>query len=98
VLWFEHKLFDQIEILQILDWFASPGEGHPGLHLISSGTLEGMPMVRGLGKLSLQQIIALWPDRMPISAPALARARRGWGHLGLRTRARLNGIWLRQIL
>ncbi len=50
MLWFEHNLLDQLQILQILDWRASPEEAHPGLHLICISTFEGMPRFRGLGK------------------------------------------------
>jgi hypothetical protein len=31
VLWFEHDLLDQLQILQILDWFSIPEHTHPGL-------------------------------------------------------------------
>lgn len=78
VLWFEHDLLDQLQILQILDWFAAPENAHPGLEMICIGAFEGMPRFRGLGELSPQQIASLWPDRKPISAAALASVRNGW--------------------
>ena len=37
-----------------------------------------MPRFRGFGELSPQQMLILCPDRMPISAPALGKARWGW--------------------
>jgi hypothetical protein len=78
VLWFEHDLLDQLQILQILDWFAAPERAHPGLQMICIGAFEGMPRFRGLGELSPTQIATLWSDRKPVSATALASARTGW--------------------
>lgn len=34
VLWFEHDLLDQLQFLQILDWFVAPGDAYSGPHLI----------------------------------------------------------------
>lgn len=78
VLWFEHDLLDQLQILQILDWFAAPEHEHPGLQMICIGAFEGLPNFRGLGQLSPEQIATLWPDRRPMPVTALAAARDGW--------------------
>jgi len=78
VLWFEHDLLDQLQILQVLDWFAAPERAHPGLQMICIGAFEGMPRFRGLGELSPRQLATLWPDRQLVSAAALASARDGW--------------------
>jgi hypothetical protein len=78
VLWFEHDLLDQLQILQVLDWFAAPGNAHPDLQMICIGAFDGMPSFRGLGELSPQQIASLWPDCKSISAAALASVRNGW--------------------
>lgn len=78
VLWFEHDLLDQLQILQILDWFAEPEHEHPGLQMICIGAFEGLPNFRGLGQLSPEQIATLWPDGRPVPVTALAAARDGW--------------------
>ena len=34
VLWFEHDLYDQLQLIQILDWFSHQDLGHTRLSLI----------------------------------------------------------------
>ena len=37
VLWFEHDLYDQLQLIQILDWFAGRDRGATALGLINVG-------------------------------------------------------------
>jgi hypothetical protein len=78
VLWFEHDLLDQLQILQILDWFAAPRNTHDGLMMICVGVFEGMPNFRGLGQLSPAQLATLWPAQKLVSQAILQAARSGW--------------------
>jgi hypothetical protein len=69
VLWFEHDLYDQLQLIQILDWFASQAGGGP-LSLIDSG--------RYLGPMEPGELVALYPTRLPVSQAQLELASRAW--------------------
>jgi hypothetical protein len=66
VLWFEHDLYDQLQLLQILALLDGPG----GVELIQSGGF--------LGPLSTDELEALWPGRAPLTDDLVALAHRGW--------------------
>ncbi len=74
VLWFEHDLYDQLQLLQAL---ALAGEGS-SLELIAVGTFPGHPDFRGLGELSAEELETLWPQRRPVGPDVLALASAGW--------------------
>ncbi|HEY1388268.1 MAG TPA: hypothetical protein VGF38_06950 [Ktedonobacterales bacterium] len=78
VLWFEHDLYDQLQLLQILDWFAGHELGDTSLTLISIDSFPGFAAFHGLGELSPAQLHALFPDRQPVTASTLALARAAW--------------------
>ena len=40
VLWFEHDLFDQLHLLQLLSWFADHDRGRVAQHSRKSGTMD----------------------------------------------------------
>ena len=42
VLWFEHDLYDQLQLLQVLDWFSTVDAGPVRLSLINPGEFLGM--------------------------------------------------------
>ena len=64
VLWFEHDLYDQLQLLQAL------AAAREGIELIQSG--------RDLGPLDADELEALWPERRPVTAELLALAREAW--------------------
>jgi len=68
VLWFEHDLYDQLQLIQVLDWFAQ----HPPrqLRLIQSDTY--------LGPMGLEQLEALYPTRKPVTPEQFDAAVRAW--------------------
>jgi hypothetical protein len=75
VLWFEHDLHDQLQLIQILARIA----GHPAraaARLISLDTYPGHPSFSGLGELTADELAALWPHRSPIDAVAFTAATR----------------------
>jgi hypothetical protein len=77
VLWFEHDLHDQLQLIQILARIA----GHPArdaARLISIGSYPGLPRFAGLGELSADQLAGLWPRREPIDAATFASATRAY--------------------
>jgi Domain of unknown function (DUF1835) len=66
VLWFEHDLYDQLQLIQVL---ARVPDGTP---------VEGILVDRFLGSLSADELAALWPARRALSPAALAAARAAW--------------------
>jgi hypothetical protein len=63
VLWFEHDLFCQINLLYLLDWFARNQLGPTRLSLINIGTFPGKENFRGLGELNAEELASLFPKR-----------------------------------
>jgi hypothetical protein len=70
VLWFEHDLYDQLQLIQILDWFSRQNLRRTKLSLIC--------MNRYLGLLTPDELLQLYPDRLPVSARKLELAARAW--------------------
>lgn len=70
VLWFEHDLFDQLQLIQILDWFSRQELGQTKLTLISVDTY--------LGRLEPGQLVTLYPARRSVSEAELRLGSRAW--------------------
>lgn len=78
VLWFEHDLLDQLQILQILDAISTGFAKPRALSMICIDRFAGIDDFRGLGQLSCDQIKSLWPQRKTVSADQFDLAREGW--------------------
>ncbi|HYM09187.1 MAG TPA: hypothetical protein VEU62_00570 [Bryobacterales bacterium] len=70
VLWFEHDLFDQLQLIQILDWFGGRKLGATRLSLIL--------VDQYLGRLRPEQLAALFPKRRRVTRAALELAGKAW--------------------
>ena len=70
VLWFEHDLYDQLQLLQILDWFSYQELGSTLLSLIQSDHY--------LGPLVPAQLAHLYPSRRRVTGAELQLAQRAW--------------------
>ena len=77
-LWFEHDLLDQLQILQILDWFSGPRREGAILDMICVDSFPGKPRFRGIGELSPEEMASLTELRQPITDTMLAIAASGW--------------------
>lgn len=77
-LWFEHDLLDQLQLLQLLDWFAGTDLPDTALFLICVGAYPGIEPFRGLGQLRPDQIAPLSQERLPVSQAQLEIAQSGW--------------------
>jgi hypothetical protein len=78
VLWFEHDLYDQLQLLQLLDWFAQHGTGGARLSLIEIGSFPGVVPFHGLGQLDGSQLRELLPQRQPVTMRQLRAAAAAW--------------------
>jgi len=75
-LWFEHDLLDQLQILQILDYFHD--HPHPNLNMICINAFEGRPNFRGIGELNPTEMASLLDKKIPISDAQLSLAKNAW--------------------
>jgi len=66
VLWFEHDLYDQLQLIQVLD--AVDG----------SANVEAILADRFRGAMDSGELAALWPDRAPVARDQVALARFAW--------------------
>ena len=75
VLWFEHDLYDQLQLIQIL-------AGLPDLpthvELIGVGSFPGRPGFAGLGELEPDELASLWPLRTAVTPEHVHLARAAW--------------------
>lgn len=78
VLWFEHDLYDQLQLLQLLDWFSSNSNGSKKLSLIQINSYPGVKPFYGLGQLSGTQLARLFPMRTAVTSEHLAAASEAW--------------------
>ncbi len=78
VLWFEHDLYDQLQLVQLLDWFSHQNLGSTRLTLIQIGEHPEKRPFYGLGELSGAQLARLLPARVPITARHFELGRAAW--------------------
>lgn len=78
VLWFEHDLFDQLQLLQILDWFSTHDLGKVELSLIQINSYPGVNPFYGLGQLSGRQLAKVFPLRRIVTPAQLAIGHDVW--------------------
>jgi hypothetical protein len=70
VLWFEHDLYDQLQLIEILDWFAHQKLDRTKLTLICGAEYLGMSTVERLRQR--------YPERQAVSRAQLELARAAW--------------------
>jgi hypothetical protein len=78
VLWFEHDLFCQVQLIYLLNWFAQRELGKTKLSLICIGQFPGIEDFRGLGQLNEAQLTTLFPERCEITKAQLHLGARAW--------------------
>ena len=78
VLWFEHDLYDQLQLLDVLA-LAHSAEAAPELIVI--GSFPGKPSFAGLGELTASELETLWPSRRQAAPAALEAAASAWAAL-----------------
>jgi len=78
VLWFEHDLYDQLQLLQVLDGLAVRSPGGAAVSLVIVGAYPGIVRFVGLGQLSAEQVVGLLDTRVPATAEHFAAAGHAW--------------------
>jgi hypothetical protein len=78
VLWFEHDLYDQLQLIQLMDWFARQDMGKIRLSVIQINSHAGVKDFQGLGQLSGSQLARLFPLRRTVSPEQLAISTDAW--------------------
>ena len=75
VLWFEHDLYDQLQLIQLIDWFAPR---RTVLSLICVDRFPGIERFTGLGLLDPAQTASLFPMKRSLTEDQLALGRAAW--------------------
>jgi hypothetical protein len=70
VLWFEHDLYDQLQLTQILDWFAAGRKGPPRLTLVQASDY--------LGCMPSDRFAPMFEARREVTTAQLDTAQRVW--------------------
>jgi redox-sensitive transcriptional activator SoxR len=79
VLWFEHDLYDQLQLLDVLALAHTTEAATPELIVI--GAFPGKPSFAGLGELTASELETLWPSRHRATQAALEEAASAWAAL-----------------
>jgi len=77
VLWFEHDLYDQLQLIQILDWLSRRND-RTRLSLICIDRYEGIERFIGLSQLTPSELNALFDERHEVFDEEFWAARDGW--------------------
>lgn len=78
VLWFEHDLFDQLNLIQLLSFVRARVPGAKPVSLISIDSFPGRATFRGLGELEPNELASLFPTRTRVTAAQYDLAERAW--------------------
>jgi len=70
VLWFEPDLYDQLQLIQVLDWFSRQQRGRTTVSLITTD--------RYLGPMTPSELRPLYPLRRPVTPSQFELAARAW--------------------
>ena len=78
VLWFEHDLFDQLNLIQLLSYLRFRPPVGKIVSLICINSFPGRPDFHGLGELPAQELASLFDTRRPVIDAEYALAERAW--------------------
>ena len=78
VLWYEHDLFDQLNLIQVLTRIGQVVRGHKPVSLICIDAFPGHPRFKGLGELSADELGPLFDTRQAITGAQYELAARAW--------------------
>src|SRR4051812_11649456 len=78
VLWFEHDLFDQLNLIQLLTWIREHVPRATPVSLVCIDSFPGRPNFKGLGELTPGELAPLLDIRQPVTDDHYTRAGRAW--------------------
>jgi hypothetical protein len=78
VLWFEHDLFDQLNLIQVLSWIHHRVPSSKVVSLVCIGSYPGRSDFKGLGELTAAELAPLLLTRQPVTESQYALAERAW--------------------
>ncbi len=78
VLWFEHDLFDQLNLIHILGWVHHRLPASKVVSLVCIDSYPGRPDFKGLGELFPAELAPLLETRKPVTDAQYALAERAW--------------------
>jgi hypothetical protein len=78
VFWFEFDLFCQLNLIYVLNRLRGQNLSETKLSLICIGEFAGIDDFRGLGQLTAEQLVSLFPGRQPLTAVQIELAGRAW--------------------
>ena len=92
ILWFEHDLFDQLNLVQLLTWIRDHVPATKAVSLICIGEFPGRPDFKGLGELTPDELAPLLETRQPVGERQYELARRAWQAFREPTPEALDGL------
>ena len=92
VLWFEHDLFDQLNLIQLLSFVRRCVPRAKPVSLISIDSFPGRSTFHGLGELTPGELTSLFPRRMPVTLAHYDLAERAWDAFRQPTPAALDAL------
>lgn len=78
VLWYEHDLFDQLNLVQVLPWIRERLPSEATVSLVCVGTFRHHPDFKGLGELTPAEIAELFGARERVRHAQYALAAHAW--------------------
>ena len=78
VLWFEHDLFDQLNLIQVLSWIRTRVPAAKSVSLVCIGSFPGRPGFKGFGELSPGELAPLFGTRRAVRDAEYILAERAW--------------------
>jgi hypothetical protein len=78
ILWFEHDLFDQLNLIQLLTWLRPRVPSGATVSLIGLGAFADRPGFTGLGELAPGELAGLLDGRRPVTAAQFDTAALAW--------------------
>lgn len=94
VLWYEHDLFDQLNLIQLLARIGRDRPIRKPVSLISIDSYPGHPNFKGLGELAPEDIAKLYAERRRVTPEQFAVAARAWDAFRSQDRARMESLLL----
>ncbi len=78
VLWFDHDLYDQLQLLQLISWFAAQNTGRLLISLICIDRYPGSRMFFGINTLNHEQLQNLYRKKTEITMSQMSVCQQGW--------------------